>query len=87
MRKLTLARLGLLLLAALLTCAGVFAFHYGSFGWDACHPARAPVTAQDREQAKRALPTLEEIAFQAPDGVTLRGWFVPPKSGAVVILV
>jgi uncharacterized protein len=86
-RKVTLTRVCLLLFAALLTCAAVFALHYGSFGWRACHPARALVTAAEREQAKRALPSLEEIAFQAPDGVTLRGWFVPPKSGAVVILV
>jgi pimeloyl-ACP methyl ester carboxylesterase len=87
MRKLTFTRGSLLLFTALVACAAVFTFHYGSYGWGACHPPRVLATAADREEAKRALPTLEEIAFQAPDGVTLRGWFVPPKSGAVVILV
>ncbi len=87
MRKFTLTRVGLLLFAALVMCAAVFSFHYGSYGWRACHPPRAPVTTQDREQAKLAMPALEEIAFQGPDGITLRGWYVPPKSGAVVILV
>ncbi|HEY1536613.1 MAG TPA: hypothetical protein VGF76_21475, partial [Polyangiaceae bacterium] len=76
-----------LLFAALLACAAAFAFHYGSFGWRCCHPARTLVTEAERSQAKLALPGLEEISFPGADGETLRGWFVPPKSGAVVILI
>lgn len=74
-------------IAGLLACAAAFAFHYGSFGWRSCHPARKPVTDADRRRAKLALPSLEEISFPGADGQTLRGWFVPPKSGAVVILI
>jgi dipeptidyl aminopeptidase/acylaminoacyl peptidase len=76
-----------LLFGALLTSAAVFAFHYGSFGWRSCHPVRTAVTVAERKQAKAALPTLEEISFQGADGLTLRGWLVPPKSGALVILI
>jgi pimeloyl-ACP methyl ester carboxylesterase len=73
--------------AALLACAATFAFHYGSFGWRCCHPMRSLVTEAERSQAKLALPGLEEISFLGADRETLRGWFVPPKSGAVVILM
>ena len=76
-----------LLFATLLTCAATVAFHYGSFGWRCCHPARTLVTEAERSQAKLALPSLEEISFLGADRETLRGWFVPPKSGAVVILM
>ena len=74
-------------LAASLLGAGVFAFHYGSFGWRSCHPPRTRVTQAERDQAKAALPTLQDISFQGADGLTIRGWLVPPKSGALVILI
>ena len=87
MLKSTRARVVSLLFAALLVYGAVFTFHYASYGWRICHPARTPVTDADRARAKLALPGLEEISFQGADGVALRGWFLPPKSGAVVILV
>ncbi|MEO7034051.1 MAG: alpha/beta hydrolase [Polyangiaceae bacterium] len=73
--------------ALLVGGAGLFTFHYASFGWRQCHPPRLLVTTEERSQAKLAMPTLEEVEFKGEGGVPLRGWFVPPKSGALVILV
>jgi len=81
------ARVVSLLFAALLLFGAVFTFHYTSYGWRICHPPRTPVTDADRARAKLALPGVEEVSFQGADGVALRGWFLSPKSGAVVILV
>jgi len=66
--------------------AALFAFHYAAFGWHQCHPPRATITARESAQAHAWLPNFEAASFVAPDGVTLRGWFVPPKNGVVVIL-
>jgi pimeloyl-ACP methyl ester carboxylesterase len=77
--------IGLALLAVLASV--VFTFHYAAFGWQQCHPPRASVSDAERAQARIALPGLEEASFATRDGVTLRGWFVPPKNGVVVILV
>lgn len=30
---------------------------------------------------------VEEIAFESEDGLTIAGWYVPPKNGAVIILL
>ena len=76
-----------LLLLALVCVLGVFTVHYASFGWQQCHPPRLLVTNEERSQAKAAMPTLEEVELEGEGGVPLRGWFVPPKSGALVILV
>lgn len=76
-----------MLLIGLAGAVGVFTVHYARFGWRQCHPPRSVVTQQERARAKLALPTLEEVEFQGDGGVRLRGWFVPPRSGALVILV
>ncbi len=87
MFKSTRARIVTLLVVALVGVAGLFTVHYARFGWEQCHPARLLVTPEERSQAKLAMPTLEEVEFKGEGGVPLRGWFVPPKSGALVILV
>jgi pimeloyl-ACP methyl ester carboxylesterase len=76
-----------LVLIVLVGALGAFTVHYASFGWRQCHPPRSVVTKEERSQAKLALPTLEEVEFKGEGGVPLRGWFVPPRSGALVILV
>lgn len=75
------------LLSALVLASALFTVHYAWFGWRQCHPARSLVTNEERIAAKQAMPTLEEVEFKGEGGVPLRGWFVPPKSGALVILV
>jgi pimeloyl-ACP methyl ester carboxylesterase len=48
------------------------------------HPGRTPLdgtTPRDRGLA------YEDAAFTTPDGLTLRGWYVPGTNGAAVILV
>ena len=85
--KSTPARIVTLLIVALVGVAGLFTLHYARFGWQQCHPARSLVTDEERSQAKLAMPTLEEVEFKGEGGVPLRGWFVPPKSGALVVLV
>ena len=30
--------------------------------------------------------TYEHVEFQTPDGLTIRGWYIPPENGAVIIL-
>ena len=55
--------------------------YYLSRGWS--HPARLPVccaTPADRGLA------YEEVAFTTADGLTLRGWYVPSRNGAAVVL-
>ncbi|MEP7052158.1 MAG: alpha/beta fold hydrolase [Pseudomonadota bacterium] len=75
------------LLVALVGALALFTVHYASFGWRQCHPQRSLVTKEERSQAKLALPKLEEVEFKGEGGVPLRGWFAPPQSGALVILV
>ena len=75
---------GLLGLAA---AGGAFAFHYAKFAYVQCHPPRTVVSNAERLAAVSAIPTLEEVSFQARDGVSLHGWFAPPKNGIAVILV
>jgi len=72
---------------ALVGALALFTLRYVYAGWRDCHPSRTLVTSEARSQAKLALPTLEEVEFNGEGGVPLRGWFVPPRSGALVILV
>ena len=67
--------------------AGSIAAHFFRFGYGQCHPRRTLVSAAERARAQRSLPNLAEVSFDGPDGVTLRGWFAPPRNGTVVILV
>jgi pimeloyl-ACP methyl ester carboxylesterase len=76
-----------MLAIALVGALALFTLRYVWFGWRQCHPWRSLVTKEQRSQAKLALPTLEEVEFKGEGGVPLRGWFVPPQSGALVILV
>jgi len=46
------------------------------------HPRRSPVTSSP---AVHGL-SYEEVSFPSADGVSLKGWLIPPQNGAVVIL-
>jgi fermentation-respiration switch protein FrsA (DUF1100 family) len=48
------------------------------------HPARV---ALERFPADVGISSYEEAQFVTFDGLTLKGWYVPPKNGAVVIFV
>lgn len=51
------------------------------------HPERRHVSAQALIEARRRLPGLESVAFRSADGLTLRGWYVPSRNRAAVVLV
>ncbi len=51
-----------------------------------CHPARKHVTAEVRRATLARLPTLEDVSFTTSDGLTLRGFYVPAKNGATVVM-
>jgi dipeptidyl aminopeptidase/acylaminoacyl peptidase len=52
-----------------------------------CHPARKIIRPEDRAAALAAAPTLEDVSFRTSDGLTLRGWYVPAKNRAAIVLV
>ncbi|HLT58178.1 MAG: alpha/beta fold hydrolase [Limnochordales bacterium] len=76
-------RLGRLLLAAVLLAAmgavGVSVY----VGWSLSHPAARPV---DRTPAELGLD-YEAVAFPAPDGLTLRGWYLPAADSPYTIIM
>jgi len=51
---------------------------------DWAHPARAPVCC---DTPATAGVTYEDVAFQTSDGLTLKGWYVPSRNRAAVILI
>lgn len=51
------------------------------------HPERRHVSAQALADARQRLPTLESVAFRSADGLALRGWYVPSRNRAAVVLV
>lgn len=50
------------------------------------HPRSKPVTDADRADARARLPALEEVSFRTIDGLTLRGFYVPSRNGATVVM-
>lgn len=48
--------------------------------YELTHPPRYPVYI-----SPKGINAYENVSFQTSDGLTLRGWYVPPKNGAVVI--
>ncbi len=80
-------RINLIALAMTFGAIGFVGFHFVKQGYAQCHPARTLVSEAERRYALESLPGLEEVSFTARDGITLRGWFVPPRNGVVVIFV
>jgi alpha-beta hydrolase superfamily lysophospholipase len=48
------------------------------------HPARAPI---ERTPANVGISSYQDVQFVTADGLTLYGWYVPPRNGAVVVFV
>jgi dipeptidyl aminopeptidase/acylaminoacyl peptidase len=65
----------------------VVAVHYVKWGYAQCHPARTLVSLAEEERATAQFPGMREVSFPARDGVSLQGWFVPPRNGVVVVMV
>ena len=51
------------------------------------HPLRTPVSSGDMAAARVELGAYSDVAFVTSDGLTLRGWYHPSRTGAVVIFV
>jgi dipeptidyl aminopeptidase/acylaminoacyl peptidase len=74
--------LALLIIAAL----GAIAGRGFRNGLRAARPARRPLAPDARRQAQLQFPTLQDLAVPTTDALTIRGWYVPPRNGGVVIL-
>jgi dipeptidyl aminopeptidase/acylaminoacyl peptidase len=48
---------------------------------------RVPCIPASQTPADIGLARFEDATFQTPDGVTARGWYIPPSNGAVIMLV
>ena len=57
------------------------------FAYAMTHPPRERITDADRQRARRILPNMVDISFKAADNVVLRGWYVPPRNGIVIVFV
>lgn len=67
-----------------LACAAVGTWLAYRRAHDIVHPARIPA---DRTPASAGMHEYREVRFATADGLTLRGWYIPPRNGAVVIFV
>ncbi|MFP2907312.1 hypothetical protein ACLESD_20150 [Pyxidicoccus sp. 3LFB2] len=74
----------LLPLLAILAAGGYPGFKGYRLGQGLLHPPQVPVV---RPEATGELAGLEDVAFTNADGLTLRGWYVPSRNRAAVVLV
>jgi len=74
----------LLPLLGMVTSGGCLALRGHRIGQGLLHPPRVPV---QRPAATGELAGLEDVSFRSSDGVTLRGWYVPSRNRAAVVLV
>ncbi len=63
-----------------------FEYRYVRYAAAWTHPSRRAISTAQRDDAHARLPTLAEVAFTTSDGVELRGWYVPSRNGAVVVM-
>lgn len=73
---------GALLVAAVV----VMEARHFRYGASLSHPTRVRLTDADRAAARAALPTVHDVDFPTSGGLTLRGFYVPSKNGAAVVL-
>ncbi|MCY1015547.1 alpha/beta hydrolase [Pyxidicoccus sp. MSG2] len=79
--------LPVILLAVLLgalAAGGYLGFHGYRIGQGLLHPPHVPA---ERPAATGELAGLSDVAFTTADGLTLRGWYVPSRNRAAVVLV
>jgi len=79
-------RVLLVLAAIVLAGFSLFAADFVRQGYLLCHPGRNLASAEETAHAHAVFPTLADIRVDTRDGITLRGWFVPPTNGVVVVL-
>ncbi|MFY2563013.1 alpha/beta hydrolase [Corallococcus terminator] len=71
-------------LLGLVAIAGALAVRGHRIGQGLLHPPHVPV---ERPAASPDLTGMEDVAFSSADGLTLRGWYVPSRNRAAVVLV
>jgi uncharacterized protein len=69
---------------ALLALAAWVAVRSARYIAQEVHPPRRPVGPPPEDAEFEGL---RDVAFQDRDGLTLKGWFLPPGNGALVVLV
>ncbi len=74
--------LGAVATGVLLVAVVVTAFTFAAVQWT----TRAPCSDPTRTPADVGLP-YEPLLLRAADGVTLRGWYIPPRHGIVILHV
>ncbi len=75
--------IGLTLLAGVLVVAAYIVATSARLAADALTPPRVPL---DRTPLDVGITEYENVAFTASDGVVLRGWYIPSKNGAAIIM-
>lgn len=76
--------LRLLALALILTPIGFWLFSVAALVTAVTVPLQHPVCC---DSPTRFGADFEKVSFRTADGLTLRGWYIPPQNGAVVILL
>ncbi|CAM4189669.1 alpha/beta hydrolase [Corallococcus exiguus] len=69
---------------ALLAMAAWVAVRSARYISQEVHPPRQPVGSPPQEAE---FAGLRDVAFQDRDGLQLKGWYLPPRDGALVVLV
>ena len=74
---------GLTLLVEALTVATYIASTAARLATDALSPPRTPL---DQTLPDVGITEYQDVTFTASDGITLRGWYIPPANSAAIIL-
>ncbi|MCP3163990.1 alpha/beta hydrolase [Myxococcus qinghaiensis] len=74
----------LLSLLVLVAVAGALVVRGHRIGLGLLHPPHVPV---ERPEVSPEFAGLEDVTFSSADGLTLRGWYVPSRNRAAVVLV
>ncbi|WP_233278261.1 alpha/beta hydrolase [Myxococcus stipitatus] len=69
---------------AMLMVGGVLTWRGHRIGQGLLHPPHVPV---ERPVAGEELTGLEDVSFTSAEGLALRGWYVPSRNRAAVVLV
>ena len=78
--RLAVFALVMMMLILFLSLTGLSYLYTGLF-------THVPCIRASRTPADIGLAHFEDVSFQTPDGVTARGWYIPPSNSAVIMLV
>jgi uncharacterized protein len=77
-----------ILAAVLALTVGTLIFIRPSIGFIlSIFPKHKRITSEDRQTAAELLGSVRDVTFTTEDKIEIRGWYVPPRNGALVILV